>query len=312
MNAMPVFKWIKTAGREGRKGRDERDDGLSARSGASVAARPRGERGYAMVGLMVVIIFALILTTAAAPALKKEMQREKEEEMLWRGQQVAIAIQRYRSLRGMAFPTKLKELVDGVDVGVKRIHLLRPSALCDPMTPCGDGETNWRLVSPGDPLPRELLEAIIVYQEKSPTPINPQSVQELTRFAQMGSVSPSGQPSDTQLDGVIGPVDGQQGGATSGDGAMGTVIIGVVSKKTGKMFRSYYGIEEYDHALFFPNVPVVAGGFINPFLATAAAVPGAPGGAAIRDPRCPAGGAFVNGKCVGGPNPTGGAPNMPN
>src|SRR5215470_19308174 len=83
-----------------------------------------GERGYALVGLMAVMMFALILTTAAAPTLQREMQREKEEEMLWRGQQVIVAISRYRPLRGGAFPTDLKELVDGVnDPTGRKVHL---------------------------------------------------------------------------------------------------------------------------------------------------------------------------------------------
>jgi len=84
------------------------------------------------------------------------------------------------------------------------------------------------------------------------------------------------------------------------------------------MFRTYYGIEEYDHALFFPNIPVLAGGFISPFVlgnvipgAVPGGVPGgvpgrvpggAPGGGAVKDPRCPAGGVFVSGRCVGAPS----------
>jgi type II secretory pathway pseudopilin PulG len=264
----------------------------------------RGERGYALVGLMAVMMFGLILTTATAPTLQREMQREKEEEMLWRGQQVAVAIQRYRAFRGGAFPTDLKELVEGIDLNAKKIRLLRPSAMCDPMTPCEEDETNWRLVNPGDPLARELLEGIISSQEKNLIPINPQGVQELARLAQIGEVRLPGQPADTQLDGVIGPVENQEGSSASGDDSQQGPIIGVVSKKTGKMFRPYYGIEEYDHALFFPNVPVLAGGFISPFIQSGMAPSG--GGAAVRDPRCPAGGMFVNGKCVGatapGPN----------
>ena len=65
---------------------------------------------------MAVMMLALILTTAAAPSLQREMQREKEEEMLWRGQQVVVALSRYRAFRGGAFPTDLKELVEGVDI----------------------------------------------------------------------------------------------------------------------------------------------------------------------------------------------------
>ncbi|HEU0184300.1 MAG TPA: type II secretion system protein [Blastocatellia bacterium] len=233
-----------------------------------------GERGYALVGLMVVMIFALILTTAAAPTLQREMQREKEEEMLWRGQQVVVAINLYRGLRNQAFPIDLKELVDGVPTPTgKTIHLLRPSAKCDPMTPC-EGDTNWRTVNPGDPLAKELLQAIIVSQENNKMPINPQGIQELARVAQVGTVTLPGGASDTKLDGVIGQPENQEGGSGSGDNERGGPIIGVVSRKTGKMFRSYYGIEEYDHALFFPNIPVRAGDFISPYTFTGV-VPGA-------------------------------------
>ena len=271
----------------------------------------RGERGYALVGLMAVMMFALILTTAAAPALQREMQREKEEEMLWRGQQIAVALKNFRGLRGGLFPTDLKELVEGIDLNGKKLHLLRPSAICDPMTPCEE-ETNWRTINPGDPLTKELLEAIIISQEKSKIPVNPQGIQELARFAQIGNVALPGQPADTQLDGVIGQGENQQGGSAAGDNQQGSPIIGVVSRKSGKMFRAYYGIEEYDHALFFPNIPVLAGGFISPYIFSGG-IPGAgapggvpggvPGGApAVRDPRCPAGGKFVNGRCVGAPS----------
>ncbi|MGH9766501.1 MAG: hypothetical protein ACREAB_03625 [Blastocatellia bacterium] len=253
-----------------------------------------------MIGLMAVMMFALILTTVAAPTLKQEMQREKEEEMLWRGQQVAYAIKRYRLVRPGMFPTDLNELVQGIDVNGKKIRLLRPSALCDPMTPCTDG-TNWRMVHPGDPLPAELLEAIMSTQDKSQMPINPANLQELVRFAQMGAAATNlpGRPADTQLDGVIGPPDNQGGDSGSGsdDKLKKGPIIGVVSRKSDKMFRTYYGIDEYDHALFFPDVPVLAGGFVNPFVAgTVVAAAPAP-----QDPRCPAGGIFQDGRCFGTP-----------
>jgi len=252
----------------------------------------RNERGYALIGLMAVMMFALILTTAAAPTLRQESQREKEEEMLWRGQQVALALKRYRPLRG-GYPTDLNDLVKGIDVGGKKIRLLRPSALCDPMMPC-TGETNWRLVHPGDPLPKELLDKIVETQEKRQMPINPQGLQELARFAQMGAVKLPGQPADTQLDGNIGPTDSQ--GADSGSELKKAPVIGVVSKKSDRMFRSYYGIEEYDHALFFPEVPVIVGGFVNPLVLGATLV----GNGGGKDPNCPGGGVFIDGKCWGG------------
>ncbi len=256
----------------------------------------RNDRGYALVGLMGVMMFALILTTAAAPSLRQESQREKEEEMLWRGQQVAFALSRYRRARG-TYPNDLNELVQGVEIGVKKLRFLRPSALCDPMTPC-DG-VNWRLVHPGDPLPKELLDAIVSTQQKRQIPVNPQNLGELARFAQMGATKLPGQAADTELDGKIGPATDNNQNNEPGSGSDSNFkkgpIIGVVSKKSDRMFRSYYGIEQYDRALFFPDVPVIVGGFANPLVIGSIAG----GNAAGKDPNCPAGGVFLDGKCWG-------------
>src|SRR5262245_27523856 len=75
----------------------------------------RSERGYALVGLMGVMLFALILGTVAAPALKHESQREREEEMLWRGHQIQKAMAGFaaaaRRNGNKKYPTELSELV---------------------------------------------------------------------------------------------------------------------------------------------------------------------------------------------------------
>jgi hypothetical protein len=269
----------------------------------------RNERGYALVGLMGVMMFALILTTATAPSVKFESQREREEEMLWRGQQVATAVQRYAGLRGNQYPTDLNDLVEGIEVGAKKIRLLRPSALCDPMTPCNPDSTNWRLVHPGDPLVKELLDAYVAAQQKGNI-ILPPPPANLVLFAQMGATKLPGQAADTQLDGNIGPGNppgGDPAGQSDGGGGISSSsstgnslsdkapIIGVVSRKSDKMFRNYFGIEQYDHTLFFPGVPVVAGGIINPMsLVVAMSVQPNPSS------NCPYGGVMINGKCWGG------------
>ncbi len=284
----------------------------SANTAAS-SANCRSERGYALIGLMGVMLFALILTTAAAPSVKFESQREREEEMLWRGQQVAFALSRYAQMRNGQYPTDLNELVEGVNIGTKKIRLLRPSALCDPMLPCDPDATNWRLVHPGDPLVKELLDAYVATQQKGSL-VLPPPPGNLVAFAQMGATNLPGQPSDAKLDGNIGPVNppvndaGNPAGNPAGSpgpagGAIGlgnslsdkAPIIGVVSRKTDKMFRNYYGIDQYDKTLFFPGVPVVAGGFINPMLLAVS----------LSQPNnarnsCPNGGVLIDGKCWGG------------
>ncbi len=254
----------------------------------------RSERGYALVGLMGVMLFALILTTAAAPSIKLENQREREEEMLWRGQQVADALRKYTLARNGQYPTELKELVEGIQVGIKKVRLLRPSALCDPMTPCDPDTTNWRLVHPGDALPRELLDAIVNTQQKGNAGLI-QPPANLVAFAQLGATRLPGQEADTKLDGNVSPVTAQGTGSSTNQLDNKAPIIGVVSRKSDRMFRNYFGIEYYDHTLFFPGVPVMAGGFASPMSIAIAAAPPTNNPAV----NCAKGQVEINGKCYG-------------
>jgi hypothetical protein len=151
---------------------------------------------------------------------------------------------------------------------------------------------NWRLVHPGDPLPKELYDAVQDTLVKKQIQLN-QSLEPLTTYAKMGSTQLPGQAADTQLDGKIGPPNSD---SDSESELKNKQIIGVVSKKSDKMFRSYFGIEEYDHALFFPNVPVLVGGFVNP-LGINPVVVDNPG---VKNPICPGGGVVIDGKCWGG------------
>ncbi len=265
------------------------------------ATKKNNQAGYALIGMMSVMMFALILTTAAAPKMKFESQREKEEEMLWRGQQIATALQRYQAVRG-SFPTDLKDLVKGIDLGTKKMRFLRPSALCDPMTPCTPGESNWRAINPGDPLVKELFDAYVATREKGQMVLPPPPA-TLVQYAAMGSKKlPGGLGSSVGIDtndqqppqggGLGGPI-GE--GERDADGKLKGPIIGVVSRKDGRMFRIYYGLEEYDKTLFFPGVNVMVSGFVNPLILGAALASPSAG----RDPQCPDGGVFIDGKCWG-------------
>lgn len=253
--------------------------------------RRRSERGYALIAIIGVMMFSLILMTAIAPSAQREAQREKEEEMLWRGQQIALALARYPGA------TKLRQLIDGVPVGVKKVRLLRPSAICDPMLPCDPSADNgnWRLLRRADPLHKELYDAIDETAREKQVPLDPRQFVQLRNLALQGTSSLPGQQADTKLDGESKP-DSETG--NDDDKNLDTrPIVGVVSNKTGRMFRSYFGIEEYNHTLFFPSVPVIAGGFLNPLAAGAAL-----NGLAGQNERCPNNGVMINGKCTGAVN----------
>src|SRR5207249_647684 len=98
--------------------------------------------------------------------VQKEVQRDKEMEMLYRGQQMAEGIARYYG-RGRLAPlnilvppaplpylTELAKLRDGINIGVREIKLVRPSAMIDPMT-----SVEWEPVRARDPRIMKFLQA---------------------------------------------------------------------------------------------------------------------------------------------------------
>jgi type II secretory pathway pseudopilin PulG len=96
---------------------------------------PRNERGYALVVLLLVATLMLVALTAALPGIYQEGQREREEELLFRGNEYARAIALfYRQFR--RYPVSVKELLS--TNGFR--FLRRPYP--DPMTRGG----KWRFI----------------------------------------------------------------------------------------------------------------------------------------------------------------------
>ena len=71
----------------------------------------RGEQGYAMAALIVGLSVMAILMTVAMPVWKQLAQREKEEELVFRGEQIAHSIGMYQRRTANAFPPNLDVLV---------------------------------------------------------------------------------------------------------------------------------------------------------------------------------------------------------
>ena len=114
-------------------------------------AHPRHKtRGFTLIELIVATSILVILTGMAIPLARVTIKREKERELrhaLW---QMRDAIDRYKDAadRGAfqikvgseGYPPDLQTLVDGVDVGGKKLKFLRHIPI-DPMT----GESDWGL-----------------------------------------------------------------------------------------------------------------------------------------------------------------------
>ncbi len=102
--------------------------------------RPRpGQAGYALVALVAAVTIMLVAMAAAVPGWRYVMKNEREEELLFRGNQIARAVEQFQKKRGNLLPTSL-------DLLVKEKFLRR--AYKDPMTKDG----KWRMVRPGEPV----------------------------------------------------------------------------------------------------------------------------------------------------------------
>jgi type II secretory pathway pseudopilin PulG len=71
------------------------------------------ERGFAMAGLLVGIALLSLGLSIAMPTWRTLVQREKEEELIWRGQQYDRAIQLYRKKNAAPGAPSIERLVEG-------------------------------------------------------------------------------------------------------------------------------------------------------------------------------------------------------
>jgi len=72
----------------------------------------QNERGYAMVALLVALGIMTIMLSVAMPVWKQTAQREKEEELIFRGQQYVHAIGLFQRKYANAFPPNIDALVE--------------------------------------------------------------------------------------------------------------------------------------------------------------------------------------------------------
>jgi type II secretory pathway pseudopilin PulG len=109
-----------------------------------VSATRRGEDGYSLVALLAAVGVMMVMMAAAVPSWRYVMKNDAEEELIFRGGEIADAIARYQRRNGNALPPSLEVLVKGKflrraykDPMVKhgRWRFLRPGEAMGPMTP---------------------------------------------------------------------------------------------------------------------------------------------------------------------------------
>src|SRR6266571_4812965 len=106
------------------------------------ANRGRAQSGYAL--LMVVFMAALMIITAAAIQINflTQGRREKEDELIWRGQQYARGVRLFYRKHGR-FPTSLEDLIKP---GIGGVRYMR-KAYKEPMNTVDGDRKSTRLNS---------------------------------------------------------------------------------------------------------------------------------------------------------------------
>jgi type II secretory pathway pseudopilin PulG len=185
-----------------------------------------------MAALLVTLAVMTILTTVGLPVLSTMAQREREEELVFRGQQYARAIALFQRKYGNALPPNLDVLLNE--------KFLRKQYK-DPIT--GD---DFQLLGPGSP---ELAAAL----NSAPTTGQPgqQSDQQTSRAGQ--TPQPSFGSTQTQPAGM-----GQPGRGSASQGPGG--IMAVASKSPKTSLRIYNGHDKYNEWVFMPTQASLAAG----------------------------------------------------
>lgn len=181
------------------------------------------EQGHLLIALVIGIAVSMILLTVATKAWTSVIQRDKEEELIFRGQEYGRALLRFKKAMGR-LPVELKELLERGPRNERFIRRLYK----DPMSQ--DGEWNLLYLSPDG---KSLI---------NPHLAPPLEQGGLTGFG--GERSGSSQPGRSRSM-PVGKIAGLQ-------------IAGVVSKSKEKAFKVFHQKEYYNEWEFsiFELLPV--------------------------------------------------------
>jgi type II secretory pathway pseudopilin PulG len=240
-----------------------------------------GQSGYVLLVVMLAMTFILIAMSIAAPRIAQQIKRQKEEELVFRGKEYAMAVKRFAHKSGGQYPATIEQLEN-----TNHIRFLR-QRYKDPMT----GDSDWRLVHYGEA------------QVTIPAP-NPGGLNNSTQPSSLNSSSSSG-PANTPANPnspppTTGPNTTQQNSGTgslvtsnigNGQTAGGGPIIGVASVNKGQAIKEFNDKDHYNDWLFVYDLRLEQSGG---------------NGLTVAAPIAPGSAASGQGNAAGASNPAGG------
>jgi type II secretory pathway pseudopilin PulG len=199
------------------------------------------QRGYMLLAVMLLITMMLLALTIVLPRVTQQIKREKEDELVHRGKEYAMAIKRYyhSKVSNGNYPTSLDQLD-----GTNNLRFLR-KRFKDPMTV--DGE--WKLIHLGE------AEIKFTGPTGGVPPGGPIGSLQTTPMAGSPSFTPTTSPGAPGPGGTATnpPSTGGQLGAlaTTTNPTQGAgFIIGVASKSKETSIKEFNGSNQYDEWLF--------------------------------------------------------------
>jgi type II secretory pathway pseudopilin PulG len=100
----------------------------------------KGEQGYVLLAVMLLVTLMLIALAIEAPRVAQQIKREKEEELIHRGQEYSRAIKKFYIASGGHYPSSLEQLEN-----TNNKRFLRKRYV-DPIT----GKDDWRIIHVGE------------------------------------------------------------------------------------------------------------------------------------------------------------------
>lgn len=225
------------------------------------ADKSRGERGYILLSIMLLVTLMLLVLSIEMPRIAQQIKREKEEELIHRGNEYRSAIRKFFRKFGR-YPLSIDQLEN-----TNNMRFLR-KRYKDPFT----GKDDWRLLHPGE----VQLNALNQTQAApgQPTGQSTSSIGQPTSFGTSGpasfasptSPSPSATPGGAQPGGIqpvgnqgdpaqtnagVTPASGLPG--AQGPGSLGTgaqpgmgPVIGVSSISKLESIKEINGKNHYN------------------------------------------------------------------
>jgi type II secretory pathway pseudopilin PulG len=199
-------------------------------------SRRHSESGMTMIAVMGIMVVFSIALLAVAPTVQQEVQRDKENESIRRGEEVAKAIEQYVIFyRGTKLPESIDDLLEGLPQGTKKRMILRPSAATDPLSEDG----KWRLIKPEPDVIAAFAKRVQEYNNGL-LPSSPNQLFDRWTVVIVNSLNTADESEPTEPDPNFDDVTDN------------TPFIGVASQSRSRSILTYYGAENHSKWIYTP------------------------------------------------------------